>query len=75
MGCEDIEHIFRGCSVSLGIWENINKGVTKTDEFLAGWNDWLCDNLNCSSLIMGKILNYLLFAVCCVSVVYMEVEM
>lgn len=23
MGCEDIEHVFRGCSVSLGIWENI----------------------------------------------------
>ncbi|KAK0606978.1 hypothetical protein LWI29_007229 [Acer saccharum] len=38
VGCEDIEHIFRGCSVSLGIWENINKGVTKTDEFLAVFN-------------------------------------
>ncbi|KAK2642209.1 hypothetical protein Ddye_023972 [Dipteronia dyeriana] len=45
-GCEDCEHVFRGCVVSCGIWEDICKGVTKIGMFAIDWKEWLCQNLN-----------------------------
>ncbi|KAK2663304.1 hypothetical protein Ddye_001878 [Dipteronia dyeriana] len=61
--CEDSEHVFRDCTESVGIWEDIRKGVTKNGLFTSDWQDWLCQNLNCSKLIMGKYSNYVLFVV------------
>ncbi|KAK3231085.1 hypothetical protein Dsin_002966 [Dipteronia sinensis] len=62
-GCEDLEHVFRGCNVSRGIWEVICKGVTMNTSFKVDWHEWLFTNLMCSKLCLGRIPGYLFFAV------------
>ncbi|KAK3230980.1 hypothetical protein Dsin_002861 [Dipteronia sinensis] len=62
-GCEDSEHVFRSCTESLGIWENMCRGITKNCLFTSDWQTWLRHNLKCSKLIMGKYPNYLFFVV------------
>ncbi|KAK2663118.1 hypothetical protein Ddye_001692 [Dipteronia dyeriana] len=60
---EDVKHVFRGCSDSFGIWENISKCITRDCAFQADWDEWICINLKCNSLVLGRIPNYLLFGV------------
>ncbi|KAK0580349.1 hypothetical protein LWI29_000920 [Acer saccharum] len=62
VSCKDSEHVFRSCFESIGIWEDLCKGSTSKDCFTDEWQDWLCQNLKCSNLIMKKYPSYLLFA-------------
>ncbi|KAK3222256.1 hypothetical protein Dsin_009281 [Dipteronia sinensis] len=63
VGCENLNHVFRGCSASTEIWEDICKGITKTEPFNLEWCDWMSQNLRCNTMIMGKFPAYLIFAV------------
>ncbi|KAK2642998.1 hypothetical protein Ddye_024761 [Dipteronia dyeriana] len=60
---EDIDHVFRSCSVSCRIWEDICKDITKSNSFKTEWSSWLWENLNCNTLLLGQIPGHLLFAV------------
>ncbi|KAK0586151.1 hypothetical protein LWI29_001876 [Acer saccharum] len=62
-GCENLVHVFKGCSAAVTIWEDICMGVTSTEAFNLDWSDWLHQNLKCSSKIMGSVPSYLLFAI------------
>ncbi|KAK3222141.1 hypothetical protein Dsin_009166 [Dipteronia sinensis] len=62
-GCEDLDHVFKGCRVACVIWEDICTGITLSNHFKAEWSEWLFENLRCSKLCLGRIPGYLLFAV------------
>ncbi|KAK2642276.1 hypothetical protein Ddye_024039, partial [Dipteronia dyeriana] len=63
VGQEDNDHVFRNCSNSKCIWEDICKGSTASNSYNAEWNNWLFDNLKCYDLIGGHTPWNLLFAV------------
>ncbi|KAK3198637.1 hypothetical protein Dsin_022052 [Dipteronia sinensis] len=62
-GCENMEHVFRGCNSVINILEDIWKGVSKNVLFKAKWKDWLLQNLKCNVIVMNKWPDYLIFAV------------
>ncbi|KAK3204387.1 hypothetical protein Dsin_018433 [Dipteronia sinensis] len=62
-GCENVEHVFRGCNGVIDIWEDIWKGVSKNVLFNAEWKDWLLQNLKRNRIVINKWSNYLIFAV------------
>ncbi|KAK0573533.1 hypothetical protein LWI29_009571 [Acer saccharum] len=63
MGCENMEHVFRGCTGTTDTWEDIWKGVSKSRSFKVDWKEWLLQNLKCSKIVIKKWPNYLIFAV------------
>ncbi|KAK0586448.1 hypothetical protein LWI29_007016 [Acer saccharum] len=60
---EDMDHVFRKCSVSCKIWEDICNDITKNSSYTMEWNSWLWDNLKSNTLLLGCIPGHLLFAV------------
>ncbi|KAK0603530.1 hypothetical protein LWI29_005964 [Acer saccharum] len=62
-GQEDEDHVFRTCSSSSRIWEDISTSVTKSASYNSEWESWLFENLKCTFLIGGRIPSYLLFVV------------
>ena len=63
MSTEDTDHVFRICNVSCGIWEDICKGITKSNSYKIEWSEWMWDNLKCNTLLLDRIPGYLLFAI------------
>ncbi|KAK0605740.1 hypothetical protein LWI29_030217 [Acer saccharum] len=62
-GYEDLDHVFRGCRYSIAVWEDIGKGSTLSNSYKGEWSQWLEDNLKCSTLHLGRVPGYLIFAV------------
>ena len=60
---EDSEHVFRGCAITLIIWDDVCKGSTRNGLFVDDWKDWISQNLRCSKLVFDKYPNHLLFVV------------
>ncbi|KAK3199147.1 hypothetical protein Dsin_022562 [Dipteronia sinensis] len=58
-GVENIEHLLKGCMDSIGVWEDISKGITCSPTFLGNMDAWLSTNLrnnelSCKSLIFEE---------------------
>ncbi|KAK2656616.1 hypothetical protein Ddye_009668 [Dipteronia dyeriana] len=58
-----IRIMFSEVVVSIAIWEDIWKGVTKTSNYNINWEDWLLQNLKCNKLFLNKWPNFLVFAI------------
>ncbi|KAK3229447.1 hypothetical protein Dsin_001328 [Dipteronia sinensis] len=54
-GVENIEHLLRGCKDSIGVWEDISKGITSSPTFLGNLDAWLTTNLRSNELVNGSI--------------------
>ncbi|KAK2653128.1 hypothetical protein Ddye_012984 [Dipteronia dyeriana] len=61
-GDEDREHLFRSCGLSVTIWEDIYRGVSRTPIFKGDFDDWLFLNLMNNSKVDDIFASYILFA-------------
>ncbi|KAK2635586.1 hypothetical protein Ddye_030378 [Dipteronia dyeriana] len=58
-GIENVDHLLRGCRVSIAVWEAVSKGITSSISFKGGLDVWLADNLRIGTLGPGNLPNYL----------------
>jgi hypothetical protein len=60
---EDTDHLLRGCSYSVTVWDSILKDVISSEFYSSDTMEWMRMNLTNDSLVYGNIPCWLLFAI------------
>ncbi|KAK3188146.1 hypothetical protein Dsin_027707 [Dipteronia sinensis] len=61
-GIETMDHLLRGCKISIAVWDGVCKGITSSNYLKTDLEVWFADNLHNDKSGPGKLPNYLVFS-------------